>query len=166
MYIYELNLEYFDNVEDSLVINKGAIDRGLFNGCKFTFYKTELEPQREEFANPDITNTIDIKSASYEKLTNGIIKKGTIVHKNDALIGKVLKITKNVDDAYQYADQSVIYKEDEPGIVHNVILDVNEEGAQFCKVVIRKLRPVTTGDKFSARSGQKGLNANLLFRVS
>ena len=146
------------------MINKGAIDRGLFNGCKFTFYKTELE-QREEFANPDITNTLDIKSASYEKLVNGIIKKGTVVYKNDALIGKILKITKNADDNYQYADRSIVYKEDEPGIVHNVIIDRNEEDERFAKVVIRKIRPVTTGDKFSARSGQKGEQTQLPLKV-
>ena len=136
------------NVEDSIVINQGAVDRGIFAGCKFTFYKTEIE-QREEFANPDITNTTDIKSACYDKLVNGIIKVGTIVNKNDAIIGKIMKITKNADDNFQYADRSVIYKEEEQGIVYNVIVDRNEEDERFCKVVIRKLRPVMNGDKFS-----------------
>jgi DNA-directed RNA polymerase beta subunit len=152
------------NQEDSLVINKGAIDRGLFNGCKFTFYKSELD-QREEFANPDITTTIDIKSACYDKLVNGIISKGTVIYKNDAIIGKILKITKTTDDsndAYKYADRSVIYKDDEPAIVHNVIIDRNEVDERFCKVVLRKLRPVSIGDKFSARSGQKGTCGLLL----
>lgn len=135
------------NIEDSIIINQGAIDRGLFNGCKFTFYKTEIE-QREEFANPDITNTTDIKSACYDKLTNGIIKVGTIVNKNDAIIGKVMKITKNTDDNFQFADRSIIYKEEEPAIVFNVIVDRNEEDERFCKVVVRKLREVQNGDKF------------------
>jgi DNA-directed RNA polymerase beta subunit len=142
------------NVEDSIVMNKGAIDRGLFNGSKFTFYKSEIE-QREEFANPDITNTTDIKSACYDKLENGIIKVGTLVEKGDAIIGKVMKITKNTDDNYQFVDRSVIYKESEPAIVHSVIVDRNEEDERFCKVVLRKRRPVENGDKFSSRSGQK-----------
>jgi DNA-directed RNA polymerase beta subunit len=142
------------NIEDSVVINQGAIDRGLFNGCKFTFYKTEIE-QREEFANPDITNTTDIKSACYDKLVNGIIKVGTIIHKNDAIIGKIMKITKNADDNFQNADRSIIYKEEEPAIVFSVIVDRNEEDERFCKVVVRKLRSVANGDKFSSRAGQK-----------
>ena len=153
------------NQEDSLVINKGAIDRGLYNGCKFTFYKTELEPNREEFANPDITTTIDIKSACYDKLKNGIISKGVTVRKNDAIIGKILKITKTNDDAndtYKFADRSIIYKDEEPAIVHNVIVDRNEDDEQFCKVILRKLRPVTIGDKFSSRAGQKGTCGILL----
>lgn len=132
-------------------MSKGAIERGMFNGCKFTFYKSELE-QREEFANPDSTNTTDIKSACYDKLINGIIKVGTVVKKNDAIIGKIIKITKNTDDNFQYADRSVIYKEDEPCVVHSVIVDRNEEDERFCKVVVRKLREVQIGDKFSARS--------------
>lgn len=138
------------NIEDSVVMNQGAVDRGLFNGCKITFYKTTVE-QREEFANPDITNTTDIKSACYDKLVNGIIKVGTVINKNDAIIGKIMKITKNVDENFQYTDRSIIYKEEEPAVVFNVIIDRNEEDEQFCKVVIRKLRPVANGDKFSVR---------------
>lgn len=142
------------NVEDSLIINKGAIDRGLFNGCKSHFYESKLETG-EEFANPDITNTIDIKSADFSKLTNGIIKEGTVLYKNDAVIGKIVKITKNADDKYQYSDRSTIYKEEEPAVVHKVITDRNEDSEEFIKVVIKKLRPVAIGDKFSCRPTSK-----------
>ncbi len=147
------------NQEDSLIINKGCIEKGLFNGCKLTFYKTELE-QREEFANPDMTTTMDIKSAYYDKLVNGIIKKGTIVNKNDAIIGKVLKITKSADENYQYVDRSIIYKDDEPAIVHNVIVDRNENDERFAKVILRKLRPVAIGDKFSQIGTSQVLTEN------
>jgi DNA-directed RNA polymerase beta subunit len=136
------------NVEDSMIMNQGAIDRGLFDGSKFTFYRTELD-QHEEFANPDITNTVDIKSACYDKLVNGIIKVGTVINKNDAIIGKIAKITKNTDENFQYADRSVIYKDDEQAIVSSVIMDRNEEDERFVKVVIRKIRSVQNGNKFS-----------------
>jgi DNA-directed RNA polymerase beta subunit len=136
------------NVEDSMIMNQGAIDRGLFDGSKFTFYRTEID-QHEEFANPDITNTVDIKSACYDKLVNGIIKVGTVINKNDAIIGKIAKITKNTDENFQYADRSVIYKDDEQAIVSNVIMDRNEEDERFVKVVIRKIRSVQNGNKFS-----------------
>jgi DNA-directed RNA polymerase beta subunit len=138
------------NQEDSLIINKGAVERGLFNGSKFTYYVSELE-HREEFANPDITNTLDVKTACYDKLTKGIIRRGTIVNKNDAIIGKILKVSKNIDEHFQYSDCSIIYKDDEPAIVHNVILDKNEDDKDFCKVVLRKPRPVAIGDKFSVK---------------
>ncbi len=141
------------NQEDSLIISQGAIDRGIFNGCKFTFYRTELE-QKEEFGNPDATTTTDIKSASYEKLTDGIIKVGTLVNKGDALIGKQVRLSKSDSDSkFLYSDRSLIYKGDEPAIVHNVIVDRNEDDERFCKVSLRKIRSVVTGDKFSSRSG-------------
>jgi len=138
------------NQEDSLIVNKGAIDRGLFNGCKFTFKKTSLE-QREEFANPDITNTMNIKSACYDKLENGIIKIGTEINKGDVIIGKVMKISRSQDEDYQFIDHSIIYKDDEPAVVHNVIVDRNEDDERFCKVILRKIRPVCVGDKFSQK---------------
>jgi hypothetical protein len=141
---------YRDNQEDSLIINQGCVDRGLFNGCKFTFYKTELE-QREEFGNPDATTTADIKAGSYEKLTDGIIKNGTHINKGDAIIGKYVRITKGNEDDLMFSDRSVIYKDDEPAIVHNVIVDRNEEDERFAKVGLRKIRPVAVGDKFSAK---------------
>ncbi len=145
------------NQEDSLIVNGGAVDRGLFNGCKLTFKKVELE-QREEFANPDVTNTIDThKDVCYDKLENGIIKIGSVVRKGDVLIGKIIKLPRNTDDAYQYADRSIIYKNSEPAIVHNVIVDRNEKDEEFCKVILRKVRPVSIGDKFSVRGSSQVL---------
>jgi DNA-directed RNA polymerase beta subunit len=139
------------NQEDSLVISQGAVDRGLFNGCKFTYYKEELE-QREEFGNPDAATTSDIKAGSYSKLTNGIIKENTKINKGDAIIGKYMKLPKSTDKNINMSDRSVIYKELEPAVVHNVIVDRNEEDERFVKVAIRKIRPVVIGDKFSVKS--------------
>lgn len=135
------------NQEDSLVWSQGAFDRGLFNGSKFTYYRTELE-QKEEFGNPDAATTTDIKSASYEKLHDGIIKVGAHVEKGDAIIGKFVRLSKSDSDKFLYSDRSIIYKDDEPAIVHAVIVDRNEDDERFCKVALRKLRPVVAGDKF------------------
>jgi len=135
------------NQEDSLIVSQGAVDRGLFNGCKFTFYKDELE-QREDFGNPDVTTTTNIKSGSYAKLTDGIIKVGTKINKGDAIIGKYMRIPKTADQEMTMSDRSTIYKENEEAIVHNVIIDRNEDDERFAKVALRKVRPVTIGDKF------------------
>ena len=149
------------NQEDSIVVSQGAVDRGLFDGSKFTFYKTELE-QREEFGNPDISTTSDIKAGSYSKLTDGIIERGTKINKGDAIIGKYMKVPKTVNKDMTMSDRSVIYKENEEAIVHNVIVNRNEDDERFCKVAVRKVRPVAIGDKFSSRAGQKGVTGILL----
>lgn len=134
------------NQEDSLIINKAAIERGLFDGCKFTYYKTEFE-QKEEMGNPDASKTDGLKSANYEKLTEGIVKKNQHINDNDVLIGKYMPIQKE-NDKYTYTDRSIVYKEDEHAIVHNVIVDRNEDDMKFAKVALRKIRPVAIGDKF------------------
>ena len=140
------------NQEDSLVVSQGAVDRGLFNGCKFTCEKTELE-QREEFGNPDMATTADIKAGSYEHLVDGIIPVGTHVKKGDALIGKYTRIPKTADQDMTMSDRSNIYKGIEEAIVHNVIVDRNEDDERFAKLSLRKVRPVDVGDKFSSRAG-------------
>jgi DNA-directed RNA polymerase beta subunit len=147
------------NQEDSLVVSQGAIDRGLFNGSKFTFYKTELD-QREEFGNPDISTTADIKSASYSKLKDGIVTNGTKLNKGDAIIGKYMRIPKTADQDMTMSDRSIIYKEQEEAIVHNVIVDRNEDDERFAKVAVRKVRPVAIGDKFSVKPTSQVLTNN------
>jgi DNA-directed RNA polymerase II subunit RPB2 len=149
------------NQEDSLLINEGSVKKGLFNGSKFTFKKTSLD-QKEEFGNPDINNTDDLSSASYDKLTDGLIAVGSIVNKGDALIGKSVRLNKTSSSDYNYSDKSIIYKNTEPAIVHDVIKDRNEDDEKFVKVLLRKPRSVSVGDKFSSRAGQKGVVGILL----
>jgi len=146
------------NQEDSIVVSQGAVDRGLFNGSKFTFYKTELE-QREEFGSPDIAKTADIKAGSYDKLKNGIIEIGTKIVKGDAIIGKLLKTNKTTDETTT-SDRSLLYKENEDAIVHNVIINRNENDEKFCKVAMRKIRPIAIGDKFCLTGDHEVLTTN------
>lgn len=135
------------NQEDSLLVNKAAVDRGLFDGSKFTYYKTEFE-QKEELGNPDASKTDGLKSANYEKLQDGVVQKGQRISEADVLIGKYMPIPKGKDEKYLYTDRSIIYKESENAIVHNTIIDRNEDDVRFCKVALRKIRPVAVGDKF------------------
>ncbi len=146
------------NQEDSLIINQGAVDRGLFTTHHFTFEKTELE-KNEEFTNPDPSVTADIKAYSnYDKLVNGYVPPGTYVESGDIIIGKIAKLNKaDQYDNFKYYDKSIIYKYDEPAYVWDVIKGRNEEDNLFCKVIFRSARKVAIGDKFSSRSGQKGV---------
>ena len=149
------------NQEDSIILNKSAIQRGLFDGVHFTFEKSELE-KNEQFGNPDISLTSDIKPyASYEKIYDGFPKKGTIIRKNDIVIGKYSKYNKS-EGKYKYADRSKVYHHDEPAVVFNVIVSRNQEGKPFAKVQLMIIRECTIGDKFSMRSGQKGVAGNVM----
>jgi DNA-directed RNA polymerase beta subunit len=149
------------NQEDSIILNKSAVQRGMFDGVHFTYEKSELE-KNEQFGNPDISLTSDIKPyASYEKIYDGFPKKGTIIYKNDIVIGKYSKYSKP-EGEYKYADRSTVYRHEEPAVVFNVIVSRNQEGKPFAKVQLMIIRECTIGDKFSMRSGQKGVAGNIM----
>jgi len=153
------------NQEDSLIINKAAINRGLFDGSKFTYKNTDFE-QKEEIGIPDIDRTDGIKRANYSLLENGIVQKGTNIKSNDVLIGKYSPMPKNKDDLednkFDYIDRSILYRSSEKAIVHNSLSGRDEIGKRIAKVALRKVRSVVVGDKFSSRSGQKGVCALLM----
>ncbi len=71
------------NVEDGVVINKDAVDLGLFRVYNFKFILVTLE-RGQQFGMPDPTNTKDIRpNVSYEKLVNGFPKEETIINYDD-----------------------------------------------------------------------------------
>lgn len=144
------------NQEDSLCINKSAAERGLYEGLHFSFTKTELE-NGEHFGNPDEAHTIDIKKhANYSLLRDGMVKRGQMIKKDDVIIGKYFTISKPTDHR-TYKDMSVVYTSSEPAIVDLVIRARNEEDKEFCCVKYSSVRRLSTGHKFSSRSGQKGM---------
>ncbi len=154
------------NQDDSLIMNQGAIDRGLFSNHHFTFEKTELD-KNEKFINPDPAVTTDIKPFSnYSKLINGMVPVGTYVECGDVIIGKVANLNKaDQYQNYKYYDKSVVYKYKEPAYVWDVITGRNEDDTIFCKVVFRSVRNVEIGNKFSSRAGQKG-TVGMIYRDS
>lgn len=149
------------NQEDSAIVNKTSVERGLYQGSKFDIEKTELE-QNEEFGNPDFTKTLDVKhKAIYDYIENGFIKKGTVVHKGYVLIVKTARIPKPTNE-YLYIDKSIIYKSDEPAIVEEVILPRSEDGVLSAKIKLRMHRPIRKGGKVSSRTGNKGIVGQML----
>lgn len=158
------------NQEDSLIFNTSAAQRGMYKCIHFNFLRAELEKD-EKFGNPNESNTEDIKHAKYEHLVNGMVKRGTILHKDDGVIGKLAEIKKPTNNKL-YKDTSIIYSYNEPGMVENVVRARNQDEDEFCKVKFSNVRTLGIGDKFSSRAGQKGVtgmgysHANTLFTSS
>lgn len=146
------------NQEDSLILNKSSVERGLFNSTTYKSYKEEAKND-EKFIKPDRSNTIAMNDhANYDKLNvYGIVPVGTVVVKDDVLIGKVA----NLDRAertgqFDQKDISILMKEDY-AIVDQIITDTNDDGYEVYKVKIRILKIPQIGDKGSSRGGQKGI---------
>jgi DNA-directed RNA polymerase beta subunit len=151
------------NQEDSLIINKSTVDRGLYNGSKLTSEIFVREDQNEKIGIPNIKETLDTKSNSYSKLdANGIVAVGTIVYEGDIIIGRYTTIPTELNSEYKYKDKSEKWHSPEPAEVIRVNRGHTDQGKYFVQIGLRKLRPVEIGDKFSSRSGQKGVIGLLL----
>ena len=154
------------NQEDSIIMNKSAIDRGLFTSTYFRTYKEQNNKnhsngEEEFFTKPEIDVNKATKPYNYDKLQkDGFTPENTYVSTNDVIIGKCMpnKVGNNI----HYKDNSIPIKNNESGFVDrncyndNHFTNINGDGYSFCKVRLRSERIPTIGDKFSARSAQKG----------
>lgn len=151
------------NQEDSLIINKNSIDRGLFAA---TIYNTEKDEDKKNHGDdeirckPDKSTTKGTKFANYDKLNEfGLIEENTKMGNNDIIMGKVVPIKENRNNnatIIKYQDLSKNVRCSEDTYVDKNYIDKNGEGYTFCKVRMRKFRKPVIGDKFSSRHGQKG----------
>ena len=160
------------NQEDSLIMNKSAVDRGLFQSTYYRTYKEQNNKnhstgEEEFFCCPNPKTTIKMKPANYDKLEqDGFVKENTYIESGDVLIGKCMP--QKQKDVILNKDTSVILRNNEKGFVDkNYANDkhfnnVNGDGYNFAKVRVRSDRIPTIGSKFSSKMGQKGTNGMLL----
>jgi DNA-directed RNA polymerase II subunit RPB2 len=158
------------NQEDSLLFNKGSLDRGLF---MTTIYHTEKDEDKQKIngdeeirCKPDPTKTKCMKMGNYNKVNNkGVIPENTIVENRDIIIAKVTPIKENRNDhtkVIKFEDQSKIYRTTEETYIDKNYIDRNGEGYTFAKTRLRTVRKPVIGDKFSSRHGQKGTIGNII----
>lgn len=155
------------NQEDSVILNKSAVDRGLFRTLYYTMYKDEehrnvASGKEEKFTKPKRDNTRGYKNSSYAAIEdNGAPKLHSYIKENDIIIGKVTSL-KQDQNGYTYRDSSTTHKNTETCRVDGVWQDKNSDGYPFIKVRVVSERVPEIGDKFSSRHGQKGTCGILL----
>jgi DNA-directed RNA polymerase beta subunit len=158
------------NQEDSLLINKGSIDRGM---ALVTVYHTEKDEDKQKIngdeeirCKPDPTKTKGMKMGNYNKVNSkGVIPENTLVENRDVIIAKITPIKENRNDhtkIIKYEDQSKIYKTVEETYIDKNYIDRNGGGYNFAGVRLRTVRKPVIGDKFSSRHGQKGTVGNII----
>jgi DNA-directed RNA polymerase II subunit RPB2 len=157
------------NQEDSVLVNQGAIDRGMFSA---TIYHTEKDEDKkingdEEIrCHPDPSKTKGMKFGNYDKLNQrGVMPANTFIENRDIIMGKVVPIKDNRNDptkVLKYEDISRAYHTSEECYVDKSYIDSNGEGYCFCKVRVRAFRKPVIGDKVSSRMGQKGTIGNII----
>jgi len=149
------------NVEDAILINEGAVARGIFRTTYFSMYEAREESSKvsgltdSKFANIQKNNVVKIKPGyDYSQLDDhGLIKENTPLNDKIMLIGK---INSNLDNKDVWTDDSVKPKKGQLGFVDKSFITNGEEGFNIAKVRIREERIPAIGDKMASRAGQKG----------
>lgn len=147
------------NVEDAILFNKGAIDRGIFRTTYLSVYEGREESatisngSMSKFANIQKNPVQRLKPGyDYSQLDDdGLIRENTELNDKVVVIGKIASTGDNV-----WTDESVKPKKGQLGFVDKVFMTQGEEGFNIAKVRVREDRAPAMGDKMASRAGQKG----------
>jgi DNA-directed RNA polymerase beta subunit len=171
--IVAISTGYGYNQEDSIIMNKSSVDRGLFTSTYYRTYreqagKNHANGEEEFFTKPDLSNTKNLRPFKYDKVgEDGFVPENTAVEGNDVIIGRCMP--QKSQALIINRDTSVALKNNEHGFVDRnaahdrYFINTNGDGYTFAKVRIRSDRVPAIGDKFSSVSGQKG-TIGMLYR--
>ena len=162
-----LNYEGY-NVEDSIVVNKGSLDRGY---ARITHYRPYIAEkarypggQVDRIAIPDKEIQGYTTEEDYRLLEeDGITYPEVDVKGSDVIIGKnspprfLSKLESFSAIANIRKDTSVRIKFGEIGTVSKVLMTESSDGNPLLRIEVRDTRVPIVGDKFSSRYGQKGI---------
>lgn len=152
------------NVEDSILINKGSVERGLFSTTYFNSYEAYEETDKAggQTIDKKFTNISTIQDSivgmkpgyDYSQLDDfGLIMEGTVIDDKTIVMGLS---TNSTDNPSIFVDNSVTPKKGQKGIVDKTFISERNDGLRLAKVRIRENRIPAVGDKFCSRCGQKG----------
>ena len=156
------------NMQDSIILNRGSVDRGLGRSTYFRPYEAEELRYSgglvDNIKVPDKDTKGYRSENDYRYLENdGVVYTGAELKEEDVLIGKTSppRFLGEMGDFSVTAsirrESSVALKHGEEGIVDMTIITENAEGNRLVQVRVRDTRVVEIGDKFASRHGQKGV---------
>ncbi|MBT5642726.1 DNA-directed RNA polymerase subunit B, partial [Candidatus Bathyarchaeota archaeon] len=156
------------NMEDAIIFNHGAVQRGLGHSSFFRIYKSickqYLGGSKDRLTVPEAGIRGYHGADAYRMLeSDGLISTEGAVTGGDILIGKTSP-PRFMEDyrglevrGPQLRDTSVSVRPTEVGMVDSVFITKDIEGSQLVKVKVRSHRVPELGDKFVSRHGQKGV---------
>ena len=159
---------YSYNIEDSIVINKSSLERGLGRSLFIRTHLTEARRywggQEDEIGIPDQEVRGYKSEEEYSQLNEeGIISPETTVKDGSVLVGKTsplrfLGIQKEIRMGIKdRRENSLTSSKGEDCSVEKVILTSTKDGNTLIKVSVRERKIPEVGDKFASRHGQKGV---------
>ena len=169
------------NQEDSVIVNKSSIERGMFNITKFKSFSNQesendndLINEKNIFSNPIEMNEngypIEFGSYYWNYIDkNGIPKENSYIQENDVILGKVRISKEFVEDKFNqnifekkiekksYTNVSIVGDETYNGFIDKVYVYEGENNLKKIKLRFRKFMIPDLGDKMGSRHGQKGV---------
>lgn len=170
------------NQEDAVILNKSAVQRGMYQTMYYHSYEvceefiyeayTYIDNERvvdqnssvyTEIVNPKNKN-IKLKSGKdYDKLdSNGIIRLGSIVDEKTILIGHISPIFSAKGHLEGHRDNSIEAKRGQLGRVDAIYSFHNDSGRKCVKIRVVEERFPIVGDKMASRHSQKGVVGELI----
>jgi DNA-directed RNA polymerase beta subunit len=149
------------NQEDSIILNKAAVDRGLFRGETYKKYHSEITrspvtSKDDIFTRPDPSKVTGMKHGNYSKINEfGYMDKESIVNNEDVIISKISPIKPIGNDNKTFKDNSEIYKGNITAVVDKVNTKMMNAEAEMMDMKLRIERKPIIGDKFSSLHSQK-----------
>lgn len=151
------------NVEDAILINEGALKRGLFQTTYYSTYEMHEEKSQSEEGTTEkkftnIESDLEVVGTKvgcdYSQLDQyGLVKENTEINDKTVLIGLTVS---NSRPGSAKQDASKTPKKGQLGVVDKTFITDGEEGTRIAKVRVREMRIPNIGDKMASRAGQKG----------
>jgi DNA-directed RNA polymerase subunit B len=156
------------NMEDAIIFNRAAVERGLGHSSFYRIYKAEckqyLGGSKDKLTIPEEGIRGYHGAEAYRQLEHdGLIADESEVKGGDILIGRTSP--PRFMEEYgglevrgpQIRDTSIGVRPTEDGTVDGIFITKDIEGSQLVKVKVRSNRVPELGDKFVSRHGQKGV---------
>ncbi|CAL0303647.1 unnamed protein product [Lupinus luteus] len=144
------------DMEDAMILNKSAVERGMFHG---QIYQTETVDLTDQSRKSDRSSRM-FKKSNVEKYacpsldSDGLPHVGQIIRPDEPYCSIFNEVTSSTHNLKK--------KGSEPVYVDYVAVDVkNKKHLQKVNIRFRHPRNPVIGDKFSSRHGQKGVCSQL-----
>ncbi len=156
------------NMLDALILNKGAVERGIGRSAYFRNYEGSENRypggQIDRFELPNEETVGFLGEEAYKKLgEDGIAVVEAEAKEKEIIIGRTSP-PRFLEEISEFGvvkekrrESSIITRKGKPGFVDTVVVTENEDGNKMAKVKVRSTMLPEVGDKFSSRHGQKGV---------
>jgi DNA-directed RNA polymerase II subunit RPB2 len=147
-----------DNQEDSIIMNRSSVERGMFQS---TYYRTVRAEEKKNGADIETFGKAEVggkgrKMANYDTIqANGFPALGTVIQKNDVIIGKTIECSSAGGRSKSHVkhDQSILSDSKEKSRVQKIVITHSGRGRgihaqRSAAVRLVSNRVPMIGDKF------------------